>query len=342
LTQDGDYKSLQSKKDEIGAIAKSVFLMRSSIRNIVALLIESSENIIDNAKLVEQLTEKLRVQADETSKTSEFLAAGIEETAATSEEINATSEVIESSVKKIAERSIDGAKVANSITIRATELKESAIKASQNAENIYNSMKQHLQSAIEQADEVTQIEMLAQAILQITSQTNLLALNAAIEAARAGEAGKGFSVVADEIKKLAEQSSNTAASIKKIIKPVISSVTNLSGSASELLEFIDKNVNVDYQKLIKTGEQYYIDAGIFKSLMIEFSQTASDLNLLVNGIVIATNQVSLAANEGAEGIENIIHKTLAIEEKVTEVRVSTENNLNSAEKLKDIVSKFKL
>lgn len=342
LTQDDRYRGLEKNKDEIGVIAKSVFSMRNSMRDIVSLIVEAADNIVLNAQLVEQLTINLRIQADETTQTSEELAAGIEQTAATAEEINATTSIIEGSVLKIAERSVEGSKIADNVTDRATQLKEGAVEASQNAENIYSEMKHRLQSAIEQADKVNQIEILAQAILQITSQTNLLALNAAIEAARAGESGRGFAVVADEIKKLAEQSSITAVSIKDKVKPVIESVSNLSKSSSELLEFIDKNVNSDYQKLIKTGEQYYDDAKIFNDLMLEFKDTAQNLNSSVEGIVAAISQVSLAANDGAEGIESIMNKTAAIEDKISEVSTSTENSLKNSQKLKAIVSKFKL
>ena len=76
--------------------------------------------------------------------------------------------------------------------------------------------------------------------------------------------------------------------------------------------------------------------------MLEFSSTATDLNSAVGGIVSAISQVSSAANDGAEGIENIMNKTNAIEQKINEVSKSTENNLANSEKLKAIVSKFKL
>lgn len=342
LTHDDDYKNLEKKKDEIGIIAKAVFLMRNSMREIVTLIVESSDSIVTNARLVEQLTENLRVQADETAQTSEEIAAGIEETAATAEEINATASIIESSVINIAEKSIEGSRITDNVIQRANSLKEDAVEASQNAENIYTEMKHQLQAAIEQSGKVTQIEMLAQVILQITSQTNLLALNAAIEAARAGESGRGFAVVAEEIKKLAEQSSATAISIKEIIKPVINSVSNLSSSSSELLDFIDKKVNADYQKLIITGEQYYEDAKIFSIMMLEFSDTARDLNSSIEGVASAIAQVSLSSNDGAVGIENIMNKTAAIEDKINEVSISTENNLINSEKLKAIISRFKL
>ena len=86
-----------------------------------------------------------------------------------------------------------------------------------------------LSKAIEDTKFVDEINKLLETILDITDQTNLLALNAAIEAARAGEAGKGL--VAEEVRKLAEESSNTAGQIQKITETVVSSVKELANNS---------------------------------------------------------------------------------------------------------------
>jgi methyl-accepting chemotaxis protein len=342
LTHDETYNRIKKNKDETGKMARSVSTMRMSLREMIALLSESAETLIGNARKVELLAEELKEQTDDTSATTEQLSAGMEESAATTQEINATAQDIEAAVSQISKKAVNGAEEAREISVRANELKENSLRASENAYKVYNDVKHQLQTAMEQAKAVAQIETLAQGILQITEQTNLLALNAAIEAARAGEAGKGFAVVADEIRKLAEQSSKTAAGIKNIVKTVNTSVGNLTESSGIMLDFFDKDVMADYQKLIRTGEQYYTDAIQFNTLMREFNATAKQLSESISAIVVAINEVSSTSNEGARGAENIAGKTAAIVEKIREVQASSEGNLHSAEKLKELISKFEL
>ncbi|RCX17137.1 methyl-accepting chemotaxis protein [Anaerobacterium chartisolvens] len=342
LTHDTTYNLIKSRKDEIGAAANSLSSMRGSLRKIVELIAESSHSITQNASSVEEMTEQLKSRISQTAATTQELSSSMEETAATAQEINATAHEIETAVSSIAVRAGDGAAAASDAVLRADKLKLEAENASRNADDIYTNKKQHVKLAIEQSRKVSQIEMLAQAILQITEQTNLLALNAAIEAARAGDAGRGFAVVADEIRKLAEQSSKTASTIKDIVKPVTSSVENLAESSGELLEFIDKEVNEDYKKLINTAVQYSEDANMFNGMMTEFSATAQQLKSSISGIAAAIHQVSETSNKGVEGISDINEKADTIEQNIKGVKENTEISIESAVKLNELIGKFKL
>lgn len=342
LTYKKEYESLTKCKGEVGVMASAIIEMRQELRELLESLIKASDNIDNNAKVVDQLTEDLKKQADETSAETEMLSAGMEESAATIEEISASSGEMENAVTSIAERANEGSMHTNEISGRAIELKEKAVISKQTSDNIYTNVKKQLEDAIEGAKAVKEIENLAQSILEISDQTNLLALNAAIEAARAGESGKGFAVVADEVRSLAEQSANTIGNIQGVVKTVNDSVQNLTESAAKILQFIDQNVSKDYDRFIGTGEQYNKDAEDVNKIIMDFSAVSEELNASIDGIVKAITEMATTINEGATGASNISSKTIVVAEKVQEIKNSVDENLKSSQMLKEITAKFRL
>lgn len=342
LSEDKGIESLIKANDEIGTISRAIVNMRKTLKDVVEDLIEASDNISNNAHTVENLTDILKVKAEESSVETETLSAGMEETAATAQEISASSGEMKNMVNTIVEKASQGSSAAQSIVEKAMGITVSSSGSKKETDKMYNDVKIQLEVAIEGSRAVDEIHGLAASILHITSQTNLLALNAAIEAARAGDAGRGFAVVADEVRKLAEQSGATAANIQNVVKVVNTSVKNLSDSSTKMLDFMDQQVSQNYEIIMGTGKEYMDDAEIFNNFMKEFDETAQYLNTSINGIAIAIDQVAGTVNEGAEGVFNISDKSINIVSKMEEIKDTTSSNKISAEKLKDITSKFKI
>ncbi len=342
LVFDENYLYLEKYKDEIGVITKATFQTRKVLREIIGKLQSVSHTVMSNAEKMELLSEQILENANDNSATTEELSAGMQETAAASEEITATTTDINERVAAIAKRAKEGSEVSGQITGRAIKLKEDAGESTQNAKSLYEAVKAKMEKAIEDSNRIQQISVLADTILSITSQTNLLSLNAAIEAARAGEAGKGFTVVASEIRKLAEQSSKTASGIHEIVKNVYAAVENMKESSGAILNFIDQNVLKDYEKLIKISGQYNEDANYVQSIMSEFEASAGHLHTAVSSITIAMNEVATTINESSRGVQDIAEKTVDVVEKTLEETKIADENAAGAAELLELVERFKI
>jgi methyl-accepting chemotaxis protein len=338
LTQKIDINS----KDEIGELASGVNAFIENIRTIMADVNSCSENVEHAAREATELLSGLKSIVDDTSNTVDSLTMGMEETAATAEEIGASSNDIEQSVGYLVNKAQNASVEAGKINDRAQALKDNALNSSKNTQSIYKETKVKLEEAIVKSKNVEKINVLSKAILEISDQTNLLALNAAIEAARAGEAGRGFSVVADEIRKLAEGSKNTVVEIQKVAADVVSSVENLSDSSKKIMDFIDNTVNKDYDDMVKTGEQYSSDASFVDSLVSDISGTTEELTASVESIIQSIDEVATTVNQGAEGTLDMARKIAEIVIRVNEVQDNTDISGISAKALKEAIDKFKI
>lgn len=333
---------LLRRKDEIGILANAINEMQKSVSEIIKEVSAESLNVSQMLDSINSDMTELNKDIEEISATTEELSASSEETASSTEEMSATSEQIEKAINSVATKAQEGANVASEVYNIAQSMKKEAVASKENALEIYQNTKVHMDSAIEQAKAVNQISELSDAILEIASQTNMLALNAAIEAARAGKAGQGFAVVADEIRALAVNSKTMVAKIQKVTKEILKAVDDLSETSGEVMNFIDGKVMDDYGNLVKSSEKYSQDSEEINGMVTEFSAASEEILVSVQHMVAAINEISSASTEGAQGATNIAGQTSNIVLMSNDVIKSSEEAKKRSDILINAVSKFKI
>lgn len=331
-----------SSRDEINQLAGSINKFISNIKLIVQsvnLNSDSTDNIVKHIK--SSMTE-LSSDIEGISATTEQISAGMEETAASSEVMTATAQQLVKSVQDITEKSSQGAVKVGEISNRAEEVKKYVTEAQRETFEILTSTRGKLEQSIKDSKIVEQIVVLSNAIMEITEQTNLLALNAAIEAARAGEAGKGFSVVADEIRKLAEGSKKAVEEIQSITSKVTQSVNSLSDNSNNLLSFMSTNIDKDYKMFLEVAGNYSEDAYFVDNLVTDFNMTSQMLKTSITQIMTTIDGVAAAAGEGSEGTADIAQKISGINSMSMDVLNEIIKAQDNIIHLKGEISKFKV
>lgn len=342
----GDYSTEIPEKykhlnGETGQLLQAMNQMQQSTRAMITAVSGEVEQLRSVNAHTNSVFNDMSTSIQDVSATTQNMSAGMEETAASTQEISASTREFETAIETIARGAQEGAENANAINVRATELKEKLTASVANTTVIYNEIRAGLDSAMEQSQSVEQIKTLSESILQITKQTNLLALNASIEAARAGEAGKGFSVVANEIRLLADASRDTVGQIQHITDEVVDSVNNLQQFTGRLIQLIMNEITADYDMMQQTSDHYMQDASDIDRMVSEFSATSEQLSASVQNLAQAIHEIALSNNESANATEEIAEAAQAILEKAGNVSTEVEKTNESAERLSGMVDKFK-
>lgn len=335
-----DEKDLK-RKDEIGQMYRS---FQSIIEKQKTFMKELQDSIKTNHEVYEETIERLNFllkQAEDTSATTEELSAGMEETSATTISINESSAEIDKAISDFAEKVEEGANTSSGISTKAEGLNNQFIVAKDNTMNIYENTRKEIEEAIKSAKEVEKIDVLSNAILEISEQTSLLALNAAIEAARAGDTGKGFAVVADEIRKLAENSNQTAGEIQNVTQSITQAVKQLVENANELVNFLEKDVTEDYEMMVTAVNEYKDDGSSLNSIISDLSATTEELTATINQVATSIKDIAATVEESAKATTNIAEKNMNVVDAINNINDIMEKNKEASDKLQEIVSEVK-
>lgn len=328
------------RRDESGNMANSLREMRASLRSMVADIKRTYSDLDDTLEKLSDTTVRVHGMSEANTEMTQGLAAAMEETAAAMETVNHTVGQIRERAQVIRENSRAGEKSSTESKQRADALRDTTGAAQSKTTQMYRSVQEKTEEAMEQARAVQKINQLTQSILDISGQTNLLALNASIEAARAGEAGKGFAVVADEIGGLASQTSATVGNINGITTEVNQAVENMEACLQETIAFLEETVLKDYSDFMGVAEKYTQDASDFEEGMQVIGNEVESLLSAIVEIADSVDNITRTVGEAAHNISSIAQKTQDVSQLVEGNAELVETNSENVVKLKNIVDMF--
>lgn len=245
--------------NEFGSIAKDINEIIASLRNSISLAANSSKETLSKASLVVKNADNMAKNMTEQATTTIKTAGSVDVLTNKLDEVTDLSDSIKNNMKNITDLSKNGVVLSN-------DTKEII----QQIELDFNQLSTLLSNLEVTSGNISSIVL---TIKEIADQTNLLALNAAIEAARAGEAGRGFAVVADEVRKLSE---NTAKATTKISE-MIGSVQSQSKDVSEVMNKTNEKVRVGVSKVDETNKKINEIGQLVNNADNQISEIASSI-----------------------------------------------------------------
>ncbi|MCR4674700.1 MAG: methyl-accepting chemotaxis protein [Lachnospiraceae bacterium] len=326
--------------DEVGVLVAGVNNFLATLENIIDKIKHESGNIYSSVENTVGIVNASKDDVSNVSSVMEELTASMETANNTLLSLNEGAGDVNNAVGQVSNQVAEGTNRVADIKEHAMVIRENTEKKKTSTNEMVYSIKDGLETSIEESKNVSQIQTLTEDILSIAAQTNLLALNASIEAARAGEAGKGFAVVADEIRQLAEHSRDTANSIQEISNQVISAVETLAENSNEMLTYVSESVLSDYDEFEGVAQQYYQDAEDINDVLESVNDNTVVLNTTINEMTSQIDHISNVINDCTQGVSDATESTTGILESITTIHDDSESNREISERLQEEVSRF--
>ncbi|MCP1132176.1 methyl-accepting chemotaxis protein [Paenibacillus polysaccharolyticus] len=328
-------------KDEIGEMAEAFNVMSVNLRSLIHQVNDGAERVAASSEELTASTEQTAIANEQVATTMGEIATGMDAQVRMVSEGFQTMNELATGFRQVAENTTvvsEQAAEASAQTISGSESIRTAVGQMNSIQNTVSS----LAGVIEELSKhSTDIVKMVDAISEISAQTNLLSLNAAIEAARAGEHGRGFQVVATEVRKLSEQSAQSAGEIVGLVSSIETGMRNAAHSMSVVSSEVQEGIQLVNQAGSTFDHIRSSVSGVAGQAQ-EVSASIEQMNAGVEQINASMKSIMDVTENAAAGTEEVSATT---EEQLSAMQeiASAANDLSSmAEMLQQSVARFKV
>lgn len=338
LTQ-GDIKILS--KDETGQLARAMNEMQYKLKQMIINISEASRTISSRSEELSQSANEVMEATNQVASTMQELATASESQANSASEISArmnnfTKQVSEANA--LGKASEETTHTVLEMTERGSELMVSSLKQMQTIDQTMTEAVKMVEGLDEHTSRISELVAIIQ---DIAEQTNLLALNAAIEAARAGEHGQGFAVVAEEVRKLAEQSAESVTNITKIVEDVQKESNRVVDSLKESYKEVERGS----AQINETEKTFHEIQQSVEQMAKNIQQISERLEAVFSdneSINEAIQNIAAVSEEAAAGVEQVTASSEETSSSMEEVAKSSGELAKLADDIQRLVERFKV